>query len=1104
MVDPHFSRDPDARYVIEREIGRGGSAVVYLARDRKHGRFVALKVLDPSAGPVGGAARFHREISLLARLHHPHILPLHDSGEARGALYFVMPYVEGETLRSRLTREGALPPGDALRVAAEVADALAYAHARHVVHRDIKPENVMLSGYAPAAGATPGLTTTTAATVARWHAVVCDFGIARLTGRESLDRTGGDDLGRVTRAGHAVGTPVYMAPEQATGDPHVDARSDVWSLGVLLYEMLTGVPPHADVTSPLEAMRRRLTGPAPVVGTRPGLPPETTRLVDAIVARALAPDPAQRYASADAFADDVRAAQAALAGTGAVRRRRSPRRIAALAAGLAVAGAVGLWVRGQHTGAAADPALVVVLPFADERAPSGDTGAGAGRDAAAGVDGHDAEQLLLDAMSRWTGLRLVNATRVHDALTRRGVAAPRTLDEALAIARELGAGRLAWGTIARPPRAVSGTGAVAVRAALYDVAHPDSTRREHTIYPTPVLADLGRQFGTLADTLLLGTARSRVSVAGAFGTASWNAWRAYDRGHDALARWDLDGAAQAFGEAAQLDPDYALAYRWQAQAYAWMVHAPSADWRRAATRAVALAGHLPPADAEAAQALSALADDRYPDACRLYRAIVRRDSMDLAAWYGLGDCQAKDSVVVRDAQSPSGWRFRSSYSGAIAAYQRVFVLLPSVHLAFRGNAASILPRLLVANYNQLRPGLATDGARTTRMVAFPTLAGDTLAFVPYPPDVVGAGGIPATTHAAVARNRAVLLDVATRWANAFPRSSDVLGVLAVAREGSGELLHAADGGPGALDATRRARLLTPAGPAVAELGRAEVRILLKLHEVARATALADTLLAAPGAGDADARASLAALTGRTQYAAAVLRAATAEPALPEAALVPPAARGAARALVAYAAAGGPNDSIFALRAFVSSAVRAGVPAARTPAAFDALLGPAMPFAFPTLGGDALRDLTMRGDYLVEIQRDVARGDRTGAARRFARLDSARGSLTPADMTLDVLYQETWLRLAIGDSAGASSRLAFALDGLAGASDRLIEGVPRAAALGRCLALRAELAARAGDTSRARAAALDVLTLWRHADPALRPTVERMRVLAAARRAPERG
>src|SRR6059036_308605 len=198
------------RYAVERELGRGGMATVFLAEDLKHQRPVAIKVLHSELAAALGSDRFLREIEIAARLQHPHILPLYDSGAATGFLYYVMPYVEGESLRDRLAREKQLPQEDALRIATEVAGALAYAHSRGIVHRDIKPENIMLSG---------------------GTAVVADFGIARAV-------TAAGEGQQLTQTGTIIGTPAYMSPEQATGNAEIDGRSDEYSLACVLYEML--------------------------------------------------------------------------------------------------------------------------------------------------------------------------------------------------------------------------------------------------------------------------------------------------------------------------------------------------------------------------------------------------------------------------------------------------------------------------------------------------------------------------------------------------------------------------------------------------------------------------------------------------------------------------------------------------------------------------------------------------------------------------------------------------------------------------------------------------------------------------------------------------
>jgi serine/threonine-protein kinase len=265
------------RYTIERELGQGGMATVYLARDLRHGRPVALKVLRPDLAAIIGTERFLREIQVAAGLTHPHILPLHDSGEAGGLLYYVMPFIEGESLRDRLTREGRLPTAEALRLGREVAEALEHAHRHGIVHRDIKPENILLwSG----------------------HAVVADFGIAR-----AIDAAGG---GRITEAGAPVGSPMYMSPEQAESDPEVDGRSDVYSLGCVLYEALTGRAPFSGPTVLAIVVSRLLDTPPTLRAVEPGLPEGC----ETVIAHAMARERDQRFSSAADFAAALAALEA--------------------------------------------------------------------------------------------------------------------------------------------------------------------------------------------------------------------------------------------------------------------------------------------------------------------------------------------------------------------------------------------------------------------------------------------------------------------------------------------------------------------------------------------------------------------------------------------------------------------------------------------------------------------------------------------------------------------------------------------------------------------------------------------------------------------------
>ncbi|MGH6952527.1 MAG: protein kinase domain-containing protein, partial [Vitreimonas sp.] len=258
------------RYRVERELGRGGMATVYLARDLRHDRRVALKVLKPELGAVLGVERFLSEIRVTANLQHPNLLPLFDSGETDGLLYYVMPLVEGESLRSRLEREKQLPVEEAVRIASAIANALDHAHAQGVIHRDLKPENILLQSGQP---------------------VVADFGIAL-----AVSNAGGM---RVTQTGLSLGTPQYMSPEQATGDRAIDGRSDIYSLAALTYEMLAGEPPHTGTTAQAIIARVLTEQPRSVRVARPSVPEH----VDIAVTRALAKLPADRWASAAQFAD---------------------------------------------------------------------------------------------------------------------------------------------------------------------------------------------------------------------------------------------------------------------------------------------------------------------------------------------------------------------------------------------------------------------------------------------------------------------------------------------------------------------------------------------------------------------------------------------------------------------------------------------------------------------------------------------------------------------------------------------------------------------------------------------------------------------------------
>jgi serine/threonine-protein kinase len=387
------------RYTIEHELGRGGMATVYLAQDLKHGRPIALKVLRPDLAAALGPGRFLREIEIAARLTHPNILPLHDSGEAGGLLYYVMPYVDGESLRSHLAREGPLPLDQALAIAREVASALGYAHEHGVVHRDIKPENVLLES---------------------GHAVVADFGVARAVWELAGDR--------LTETGIAVGSPAYMSPEQAGAEERLDGRSDIYALGCVLYEMLVGEPPFTGPTPRAVAAKHlRQSVPSARI-TRPGVP----AAVDWVIRTALAKVPADRFSDAAHFA----AALAACAGQPG--RRLAPRRWTGVVVAAALTVAAGRWAWARWGGspsrpvpaARLDPTHVAVLYFED--LSEGRTL----RHVAGGLT-----EDLIDQLGQVDALRVISSS---------GVAAYRERSVPLdSIARSLGVGTIVTGSVGR-------------------------------------------------------------------------------------------------------------------------------------------------------------------------------------------------------------------------------------------------------------------------------------------------------------------------------------------------------------------------------------------------------------------------------------------------------------------------------------------------------------------------------------------------------------------------------------------------------------------------------------------------------------------------------
>ena len=380
------------RYRIERELGQGGMATVYLAQDLKHDRKVAVKVLKPELAAILGADRFLAEIKVTANLQHPNLLPLFDSGEADGLLYYVMPYVDGETLRTRLEREQQLPVEETLRIAGLLAGALDYAHQHGVVHRDLKPENILLQSGQP---------------------VIADFGIAL-----AVAHAGGS---RITQTGLSLGTPAYMSPEQATGDRVIDARSDQYSLAAVLYEMLTGETPHMGGTAQAIIARLMTEKPRSVRSTRPNVPVP----VDVAIARGLAKAPADRFATCGALA-------AALVSDPA----RAPRRQALVAAawfGLALLALLAWKVLSRKPAAATSsaPRSIAVLPLVN-----------VGGDSTQEYFADGMAEELANALGKVPGLRVAARTSTYAFKGRRDL-------DIKEVGQKLGVGAVLEGSVRR-------------------------------------------------------------------------------------------------------------------------------------------------------------------------------------------------------------------------------------------------------------------------------------------------------------------------------------------------------------------------------------------------------------------------------------------------------------------------------------------------------------------------------------------------------------------------------------------------------------------------------------------------------------------------------
>jgi serine/threonine-protein kinase len=1035
------------RYAIERELGSGATAIVYLALDTVRGEYVAIKVLRPELGESTAVDRFLREIRLNTRLHHPRILPVLDAGEWGGQLFFVLPFMPDGTLRERLTREKQLPIDEAIEITCVVAEALDHAHQCGLVHRDVKPENILFADGAP-------------------H--LADFGIARAL-LKAMDETS-------TSIGIVRGTPAYMSPEQASGERDYDGRSDIFSLGCVLYEMLAGVP--------------AFIGPSPeaVLAQRFAHPPRDVRVyrslvspaLEAVVTRALAPVPADRYRTAGELAQALRAAQAegesrvtigVRTGTSSTAGRRD-RLVAALAIAAASITAVLVFAtragddtRARLPSVPLDTTQLVVLPLEVEGASGART-----------LD----DDLLHEALARWRGLSVIDPFQVADVSRRHG--AIRSNDDAAIVAASLGAGRFIRGRIAR-----RGSSSLAY-AALYDVA---GTRQLHQVtqHVPSELAGAAAAFSRLVDNLLLRGARGDTVPSASAAGHSLPAVQALTRAQLALDEWDLATADSSFEAAVRFDPAYARANLWLAQVRAW-TDLRAATWSALAERAVAGSDELSSRERELASGLLLLASGRYEEACRLYDRLRQRNSRDFAAWFGLGQCRTMDKIVVADRSSPSGWRFRSSYHQAIAAYTTAFEILPSVHRGYERAAFERL-RLLLRVSTDLVTGYGQQDSALFQ--ARPAVLGDTLALIPYPWQMVFSGdprAIPAGFAKALDRQRAGFRRIAARWSAAYPRSATAKHAVAI----SLELL----GNPAAIDTLRAARRLATDSTRRLQLAAAEVLLRVKfgiggeLSSLRVARALADSLLArpVPTPSDAAALAPVAAAVGRCGLAEQLVR--RADPGVRDLPVDRQLLSDSRAMLVRSALGCRASSSIPTLRELADASARhRGDTSTATRRWRDEVLLYRPAILATTLDSVVIGRLAATSkNGLLLAARALTRNDPRAVRGEL----SAFGAQWRPELgvpTPDIAYPGARLWVSAGDTATAIRWLDMILEGARTYDPEVLADPAGMAAFLSAVVMRADLAAATGDGGSARTWGRTVGVLWSNADPDLQSAVRRL-------------
>ena len=991
------------RYRIKRKLGQGGMATVYLADDETESKQVAIKVLRPELAAALGPERFLREITIAGSIEHPNIVPLLGHGDENGLLYYVMPFIPNGTLRDRLQAEGPLPIDDAVAITMDLTAALERAHSAGIVHRDIKPENILL---------------------AKGGSVLADFGVARLVIASGIGATTNSS------AGLMVGTAGYMSPEQAMAHPRIDGRADIYSLGCVLFEMLTGTPPFLGANAQAVTARHLYEAPPRLRVVRPGVPAWLQPVVD----RCLAKNAADRYASASELATAL-AVRAPATSTNQGRTSA----VIFVAAVIVIAGFV--WLRVRQPAVTSNRFLVAPCVVREETS-------------ALELKADNCTRLMSQALREWQDLELVDDAVVADLIKRgKEGRAPQTLSGARSLARAAGADRLVRAEIWQSPDSLF------IDAAVFSSQEGvrGSARRLQVGVAVGRLRDdaaasqeLIRAFRRLVNALVVPAASGSAGPDTLPGTVLYRALLASLAGDSALSQWNLDLARTRYREAFTIDQNYAGPKLKYAKAATW-ADEPPAVWSRLVREALAGANQLGPNDRVEAEALLAYGEGRFTEACDRYRAMAGRDSSSFSAWFGLGECQARDSVVIRDRASPSGWRFRGSIAAGAAAYLRAFGSVPLAHQAFGGLALSRLAPRLMAEPNQFRMGVALS-PNAARFAAYPGFEGDSLSFVPFPIEAVLSGErVPATRGVAVAQARKTLLDITTIWAARYPESDRALEAHAVALELAGIISSPTPDETSALGVVRKLRGRPPFVADVALAGR-EVRLLVKSRQFTDARRLAIEALSMKPKSRADGvlQAGLAALIGDPHRAAALLAEFDTDPftTMEGSVLVAPAVvTQEAKRLLAYAAVGGPADSVVAIAARVARKVAEHVDAGRQRVVLDAVMFRPSLLAFPLLRAPTGADLPS-----ISIERYLESRDTVAALRLAVTLSVQRATQLPGDVTPEQIVLEARLLDLAGDRPRAVRQLERMLADLVPLGSDFLDGVASAAAVGRAAKL----------------------------------------------------